>query len=182
MWHREPVPLAACAGRVAATLGCRSTPNVLARTPVRIRLLTPLLLLVVLGVVVFEPWLPGRAWFEGLLGPNAVLRSALVATLGCLLLLWGESFRLHTMLTGLLAAMRQFRDGMAAPPAAAQNPQARLEAVRLLVAAMASADPAVRQSCRQNLLRLVGQDLGDDPAAWQAWLERQAGSGGGAQP
>ncbi len=139
----------------------------------RIRLLTPLLLLVVLGVAVFEPWLPGRAWLDGLLGPNAVLRAVLAATLGCLLLLWGEAFRLHTMMSGVLAALRQFRDGAAGQSTAAQNPQAKREAVRLLVAALASTDAGVRQSCRQNLTRLVGQDLGEDPAAWQAWLDRQ---------
>jgi hypothetical protein len=139
------------------------------------RQITPLVLLGVLFVVVFEPWVPGGAWVRAQFGDAALLR-ACVAVLVCyVLILWGESLRLHTMLTGVLQAFRQFdRDGgsAAAPAAAARNPKARLEAARLLIAALGSPDASIRATSRHNLARLVGEDLGDDPAAWSAWLRR----------
>jgi hypothetical protein len=139
------------------------------------RQVTPLVLLGVLLVVVCEPWLPGAAWARERFGDQAVLR-ACVAVLVCyVLILWGESLRLHTMLTGVLQALRQFdRDGGAAAGAgaAARNPRARLEAARLLIAALASPDASIRATSRHNLARLVGEDLGDDLAAWTAWLRR----------
>jgi hypothetical protein len=78
---------------------------------------------------------------------------------------------LHTSLTGVLHAFRQFGDS--ARGEAAKNPKARLEAARLLIAALRSDDASIRATSRHNLTRLVGEDLGDDPAAWQRWLQRQ---------
>ncbi len=137
------------------------------------RQLTPLFLLGVLGLVLFEPWLPGIGWLRSALGEQVLLRACVAALVVYVLLLWGESIRLHTILTGVLQALRQF-DGAVREPSA-KNPKARLEAARLLIAAMRSDDAAIRATSRHNLQRLVGQDLGDDPAAWQRWLERQAG-------
>lgn len=142
------------------------------------RAATPLVLFGVLLAIVFEPWLPGASWLKSQFGEQAVLRACL-AVLACyVLILWGESLRLHTMLTGVLQAFRQFdRDrsggGESSPPAA-KNPKARLEAARLLIAAMRSDDASIRATSRHNLARLVGQDLGDDPAAWQRWLAAQS--------
>jgi hypothetical protein len=62
--------------------------------------------------------------------------------------------------------------------AAARNPKTRLEAARLLIAALKADDPAVRATSRQNLARIAGQDLGDDPVAWQAWLKQQEDAAG----
>jgi hypothetical protein len=111
-----------------------------------------------------------------------VLR-ACVAVLVCyVLILWGEAIRLHSVLTGVLQAFRQFdrdRGGGEATTPAAKNPKARLEAARLLIAAMRSDDASIRATSRHNLARLVGQDLGDDPAAWQRWLQQQEAGGAG---
>lgn len=138
------------------------------------RQITPLILLGVLVMVVAEPWLPGTDWFRARFGDQALLR-ACVAVLGCYtLILWGESMRLHTMLTGVLQAFRQVAGEGSARSSAGRNPAARLEAARLLLAALRSEDPEIRTSSRQNLVRLVGEDLGDDPAAWQAWVDRQS--------
>jgi len=138
------------------------------------RQVTPLILLGVLVLVVAEPWLPGTAWFRAQFGDQALLRACL-AVLACyVLILWGESIRLHTMLTGVLQAFRQVAGDAPGRSAAGRNPAARLEAARLLLAALRSEDPAIRASSRQNLVRLVGEDLGDDPAAWQAWIDRQS--------
>lgn len=139
---------------------------------------TPLVLFGVLLAVVFEPWLPGAAWLKAQLGEQVILRGCL-AVLACyVLILWGESLRLHTMLTGVLQAFRQFdRDGAGKAEPAAKNPKARLEAARLLIAALGTADPSIRATSRHNLARLVGKDLGDDPAAWQQWLRQQEAGG-----
>ena len=86
---------------------------------------------------------------------------------------------LHTILTGVLAAFRQFDQQAAggAPPKGARNPKARLEAARLLVAALQSDDPSIRETSRHNLVRLAGVDLGDAPGPWQAWIAEQAAAG-----
>lgn len=147
------------------------------------RQLTPLVLLAVLATLVFEDWLPGTAWLRTQFGEQFVLR-ACIAVLACyVLILWGEALRLHTMLTGVLQALRQFGQehggggGSARAEAAARNPKARLEAAKLLVAAMGSEDPAIRATSHHNLVRLVGEDFGLDPAKWQDWLRRQEATG-----
>jgi len=140
------------------------------------RQITPIVLLGVLFAVVCEPWVPGAAWLKAHLGEEAVLRGC-VALLGCyVLILWGESLRLNTILTGVLQAFREFDTrgkGANGGAAAPRNPKARLEAARLLVAALRSDDPAIRATSRHNLARLAGEDLGDDPDAWQRWLQRE---------
>lgn len=143
------------------------------------RQITPLVLFGVLLAVVFEPWLPGAAWLKAQLGEQVILRGC-VAVLACyVLILWGESLRLHSMLSGVLQAFRQFdRDGgVGKAEGAARNPKARLEAARLLIAALGSGDASIRATSRHNLSRLVGKDLGDDPAAWQQWLREQEAGG-----
>lgn len=142
------------------------------------RQVTPLVLLGVLVLVVFEPWLPGLDWLRTQLGDTVVLRACIAALGLYVLLLWGESLRLHAMLTGILQAFREF-DGRSKDPAAssAKNPKARLEAARLLIAALGSNDPAIRATSQHNLTRLVGDDLGDDPAAWQRWLRQEEARG-----
>ncbi len=140
------------------------------------RQLTPLVLLGVLLVLVFEPWLPGASWLKSKLGEQVILRGCVVMLGLYVLLLWGESLRLQVMLGGVLQALRQFdRDssGGGRAGAVAKNSKARLEAARLLIAAMGSGDAAIRATSRHNLQRLVGQDLGDDPAAWLAWLANE---------
>lgn len=140
------------------------------------RQITPLILFGVLILVVAEPWLPGTEWFRARFGDQALLR-ACVAALGCYtLILWGESMRLHMMLTGVLQAFRQAAGDASGRAAAGRSPEARLEAARLLLAALRSGDPTIRASSRQNLARLAGEDLGDDPEAWQRWIERQTGA------
>jgi hypothetical protein len=144
------------------------------------RQLTPLVLLGVLLVLVFEPWLPGGAWLRERLGDDALLR-ACVAVLACyVLILWGEALRLHGMLTNVLGAFRRFAGEERTPPPAGpagRQPQARLEAARLLIAALGSPDASIRATSRHNLARLAGEDHGEDPAAWTAWLQRQEGTG-----
>ena len=93
------------------------------------RQVTPRFLLLVLGALVFEPWLPGTAWLRATFGENVVLRGCTAALGLYVLLLWGESLRLHTMLTGVLQAFREHQAGGATAPA--RNPKARLVCVDL---------------------------------------------------
>jgi hypothetical protein len=139
---------------------------------------TPLFLLGLLLAVVFEPWVPGFAWLRANFGETIVLRLALAFLVGYVLLLWGESLRLHGLFSGVLQAFKQFdrdRAGGASGPAAAEapsrNPKVRHEAAKLLIAAMRSGDQEIRATSHHNLVRLVGEDFGDDPDAWQRWLD-----------
>jgi hypothetical protein len=140
-----------------------------------LRQLTPLVLLGVLAALVFEPWLPGAAWIKAQLGEQAILRACVAVLAAYVLLLWGESIRLHTMLTGVLSAFRQFdqQSGGGGGAPKVRNPKARLEAARLLIAALQADDEHVRATSRHNLARLAGQDLGADPAPWRRWLADQ---------
>lgn len=143
------------------------------------RQITPLFLLGLLGAVVLEPWLPGTAWLRQQFGETAVLRIAVAFLVGYVLLLWGESLRLHGILTGVLEAFRQFgreratESGGAPGEAPVRNPRARLETARVLLAAMGSDDPTIRATSHHNLVRLVGRDLGAQPEAWREWLAEQ---------
>ena len=144
---------------------------------VRFRQVTPLVLLGVLLVVVAEPWLPGAAWARAQFGEQALLRAAIAVLVCYVLILWGESLRLHGMLTSVLQAFRQFEYAESPGRGAGRNPKARLEAARLLIAALRSDDTQIRATSRHNLTRLVGSDLGDDPAAWLQWLQQQEAGG-----
>lgn len=140
---------------------------------VRFRQVTPLILFGVLIVILAEPWLPGAAWVRAQFGEQALLRAAIAVLAGYVLILWGESLRLHGMLTGVLQAFRTFERAEGGVRDASKNPKARLEAARLLIAALRSDDPQIRATSKHNLTRLVGRDLGDDPAAWTQWLQQQ---------
>ena len=138
------------------------------------RQVTPLFLLGLLGMVVLEPLAP--AWLAETFGDDVVLKVVVGFLVVYVLLLWGESLRLQGLLTGLLEAFKTFdrqQSGGGAGGKASSNPKARREAARLLIAAMASDDSSVRETSHHNLVRLVGQDLGKDPAKWQAWLAEQ---------
>lgn len=135
------------------------------------RQITPLFLLGILALIVFEPWLPGGDWLRETMGEAIVLRVCLGAVVLYVLLLWGESLRLNAVLTGVLKAFRDH--GGAGEGRGAKNPKARLEAARLLIAALEAEDPEIRKTSRHNLERLVGQDLGPDPAPWRQWLADQ---------
>ncbi|MCB9877086.1 MAG: hypothetical protein H6835_05735 [Planctomycetes bacterium] len=150
------------------------------------RQITPLFLLGLLLAVLFESWLPYIDWLRATFGEQIVLKAALALTIGYVLLLWGETLRLHGLLTGVLEAFRAFErerrgeggggGGGSDKSTGARNPKARIEAARLLIAAMRSGDASIRETSHHNLIRLVGQDLGVDPDAWQSWLDEQPGA------
>lgn len=145
------------------------------------RQVTPLFLLGLLVMVLVEPVIPFGDWLRYHLGEDIVLKVAVAFLILYVLLLWGEALRLQGLLTGLLEAFKSFdRDraaeagGGGAPKGrGANNPKARIEAAKLLIAAMRSDDPAIVETSHHNLVRLVGQDLGKDPDRWQEWLAQQ---------
>jgi hypothetical protein len=145
------------------------------------RTATPLFLLGLLLAVFFEPWLPGHAWMVENFGDDIVLKVAVLFLISYVLLLWGESLRLQGLLTGLLQAFKSFdhdralEAGGGGQKKASSNPKARLEAAKLLIAAMRSGDASIVETSHHNLVRLVGQDLGTDPDKWQQWLATQGG-------
>jgi len=142
------------------------------------RQLTPLVVLGIALVALFGHWLPGAAWFAERLGPNFVLGFCVFLLSLYVLLLWGESLRLHAMLSSVLRELLEFRKrARGAGSDGGQDQGHKLEAVRLLLPALASPDADVRRSSRQHLARLVGEDLGDDQTAWQQWLDRQTKGG-----
>ena len=142
------------------------------------RQVTPLFLLGLLAMVVLEPLAP--PWLTETLGDDVILKVVVGFLVLYVLLLWGESLRLHGLLTGLLEAFKAFdRDqsggGAGGRGKVASNPKARLEAAKLLIAAMRSDDPSIVETGHHNLVKLVGQDLGKDPDLWQQWLSSQEG-------
>lgn len=150
---------------------------------------TPLVLLGLLLAVFFEPWLPFRGWMVLNFGDDIVLKVAVLFLIGYVLLLWGESLRLHGLLTGLLEAFKTFDHDRAAESGgrsggggrarkASSNPKARFEAAKLLIAAMRSHDASIVETSHHNLVRLVGTDLGKDPDKWHKWLQSQEGQQG----
>ena len=143
------------------------------------RQLTPLVLLLAALAILFEPWaeqlVPGRQWFAERLGEHFVLRLCCGVLALYVLLLWGESVRLHGSLTSVLKALR---DALGNRPGAASERAARQDLLRLLIAALRSDDPAIRDKSRQQLARLTGQDLGDDAGRWQQWLDAQPRAAG----
>jgi hypothetical protein len=75
------------------------------------RMVTPLFLLGVVGVIVLEPWLPGGEWLRRNLGDTIILRACIAALGLYVLLLWGESLRLNAILSGVLKAFREHGGG-----------------------------------------------------------------------
>ena len=137
------------------------------------RQLTPIFLLGVALVALCGQWLPGSDWVAKTFGPNFVLGFCVFLLAGYVILLWGESLRLHAMMSAVLKELIEFKNRRAGDPSApqaARSESQRLEAARLLVPALTSADPKVAASARRNLSLLVGKDLGADQAAWQAWI------------
>ena len=139
------------------------------------RQVTPLFLLGLLVMVLLEPMAP--PWLTDTLGDDVVLKFVVVFLILYVLLLWGEALRLHGLLTGLLEAFRSFdrerAGGGVASGKGASHPQARLQAAKLLIAAMGSDDPDIVETSHHNLVKLAGQDLGKDLDAWRQWLSSQ---------
>ncbi len=136
-----------------------------------LRIATPLILLALALMVWFEPLLRNEnttSW----LGETGVLRFAVGVLALYALLLVIEQQRMGVAFREVLNAFKRFGDSRGAVGEAPQR-----EAATLLVAALASEDPAVRTRALEHLKRLTGQDFGEDKARWQGWLDQSKHSG-----
>ncbi len=145
----------------------------------RFRQVAPLVLLGFMVLVVFETWIPGSDKLRAQFGETAVLRFVLLGTCVMLVVLMGEQLRMEMMFKQVLEQFKSFHGK--AGEAGASNPTSgqQADAIRILIAALASEDAKVRNHARDNLKRIAGQDLGKDPSAWLRWLDdgvRQTGS------
>ncbi len=138
------------------------------------RYLTPLVLLALAALAWFERLLPGSDWVAKEIGETAVLRFIVGALCVYVAVLVVERRILADQFRHVLDQFRRFHEArLAEAGAAGTGGAAKHEAVRLLAAALDSQDPEVRQSAHQNLVRLCGQDLGEESAAWRQWLAEQ---------
>jgi hypothetical protein len=137
-----------------------------------LRRLTPLVVLALGALVLGERWLPGTDAFAERFGRDALLRLAFGILCVYVALLVVERQRMESTFKQLLGEFRRFHSGGSA--ARPDDAVLKREAAGILVAALDSGDPKVRASARHNLVRLAGQDFGDDAARWRAWLEHDA--------
>ncbi len=131
---------------------------------------TPLILLVLAGLAWFEKFLPGHAFLAREFGDMFVLRFVLGVLCLYVLMLVIERQRMEQLFKRVLGQFKSFHDVTSVAPRA--DAEARQEAVQILIAALGSSDPKVRAGALGNLQRLTGESLGEDQAAWQAWLAK----------
>ena len=114
---------------------------------------------------------------EALPGSPIVARCAIAVLFVVTALLLGEVSRLRTHFGALVSALQAGVSGNAKRDDRA--------AVDVLVRALSSDDADVRIKAHRNLVRITGQKMTMDPAAWQAWWAGAretfpTGTGGGA--
>ena len=116
---------------------------------------------------------------EALPGAPTVARCAIGILFLVVALLLAEVSRLRTHFGALISALQAGVSGTSVK----RDDRA---AVDVLVRALNSEDADVRIKAHRNLVRLTGQKLTMDPAAWQAWWagarESFTGAAGGAAP
>jgi|SoiMethySBSTD1v2_1073268.scaffolds.fasta_scaffold2946595_2 hypothetical protein len=132
---------------------------------------TPIVLLALAGLAWFERWLPGHERLVEHFGPDGVLRFVTGLLCVYVVLLVIERQRMQRDFKEVLDAFRTFHSEARGTRSDAV---AQREAIEILIGALASSDPVVRESSAQHLRRLTGQDLGPDAAAWRRWLATQS--------
>lgn len=141
------------------------------------RQLTPIFLFGVAIVALLGRWIPGADWVAKTLGPNFVLGFCCFILGLYVLLIWGETLRLHAMMSAVLKELLEFKGrqkGEGVSGVDAGKRAQRLEAARLLLPALGSPDIRVASAARKNLALLAGQDHGDAAEAWQSWIDAEA--------
>ncbi|MEC9476249.1 MAG: hypothetical protein VX764_04345 [Planctomycetota bacterium] len=122
------------------------------------------LLCLVLVLVVFID--PGWGLYDGAVrvagSPEVLLRAAVVLAVSGVL--W-EHF--------LGALTRKRQAALARALLRLQPGLQHVGAIRILIQAMATSDPALTETIHKDLVKLTGKDFGSDPIPWKQWLERQ---------
>jgi len=89
-----------------------------------------------------------------------------------------ESLRMRAHIAELVGALR----GIMARARAPAPPEVRREAVEILLKSLRSDNGSVRKTALTQLRQLTGEDLGDDPGAWDAWWARNRDTFGSTPP
>lgn len=136
----------------------------------------PLMLLALAVLVWGERCLPGREEAVETLGEDGFLR--FVVGLLCLFtyVQWLERERMADAFTRILKLFRDFHEERVRSATGEPSGAQRREAVKLLIGSLGAGDPELRARSLEHLRRITGQDLGEDQAAWNAWLASQSGS------
>jgi len=139
--------------------------------------ITPLVLLLMAVPVFCEHVLPGGDAITRMVGSDGVLRFVVGVLCIYVMLLVLERQSLDAKLTRVLETFKQFyaaRGGAASTGEERTDErmeQAKKEALPILLAALESPDPKVRETALENLRRLTGKDLGTDAVAWRQHLD-----------
>ena len=102
-------------------------------------------------------------------GAHPVTRIGLAAGFMALSVLVGEILRLETRFEALMRAIRSATSQAGEGGAAGRAIRTQDEAVAILIRALGSREPDTVEKAHRNLVRLTGQDLPPDKAAWEAW-------------
>jgi len=81
-----------------------------------------------------------------------------------------ENLRMRTHMAELIGAIRT-AVGQARAGRPDASPEMKGEAIRILLKSLKSDDPTVRRTSAEQLAKLTGQQLGEDPAAWERWWQ-----------
>ena len=139
--------------------------------------ITPLVLLAMAVLVLCERWLPGADRIAEWVTKDGVMRFVVAVLCIYVMLLVLERQSLDARFTRVLETFKHFYAARAGAAAAGEGQtdekmaEAKKAALPILLAAVESEDPKVREAALENLRRLTGKDLGTDAAAWRQQLE-----------
>ena len=126
--------------------------------------ITPLVLLAVAVLVLCERWLPGADRIAGWVTKDGVMRFVVAVLCIYVMLLVLERQSLDARFQRVLETFKQFYAARAGAAAAGEGQTdekmaaAKKAALPILLAAVESEDPKVRETALDNLRRLTGKD------------------------
>ena len=141
-----------------------------------LRRLTPILLVALALIVWFEDTLLPTGMRDAF-GDKGLLRFVVGLLCFYTMFLVVERQRMEVKFTQVLGQFKEFYEKRAAVKEGGLDTEKSLEAVSILVAALASAEADVVESSYANLKRLTGKDFGRDHKAWQAYVEASRNAG-----
>lgn len=113
-------------------------------------------------------------------GAHPITRIGLAAVFLALSVLVGELQRLETRFEALMRAIRSATNTSGTGTSGSGGLRTQDEAVTILIRALGSREPDTVVKAHRNLIRLTGQDLPPDKAAWEAWWNEAGDSSAGS--
>ena len=141
-----------------------------------LRRATPLVLLALAALAWFGAWMPGHSELAARFGDDAVLRFVVGLLCIYMVMLVVERQRLEVSFKQLLGAFKDYHQQARSGMPTSEAPEAKREAAQILVGALSSADPELRETALVHLKRLSGEDFGADADAWRSWLDSESKS------